>query len=241
MLLHRWLRWIFTMRTFFCAFGATKGVKSIQNSWNRAKPTLDRVVQLRRCNWAEYCTKEGHITSRGTTKWFYSITTLFLIMRNQLESTYKRSNSWYCHDPLYFPDIARPNVTCSVRWHTGWIMSSFTHMPISQNCMICGKPRIMNTSTAMVSELSQKDRDNSFLAMGSNSNDSCVTIFWDEVSFSSRRRERIADLMKVCFAEWDSRTWCYCHRFYVGTLLVPKHWYIDTAQYWWNSIIHFIE
>ena len=58
--------------------------------WNRTKPSLGNDIERNWCVCAEHCAKNGHNTSIGTKKWFYSITTLGLTLPN----------------PSYSPDIA---------------------------------------------------------------------------------------------------------------------------------------
>ena len=67
--------------------------------------------------WVEHCAKSGHNTSRGTKKWFYSMTTLGLTLSNPLNLIVKcgqviytqkkvfpfiseSSSSWIC--PIFF-------------------------------------------------------------------------------------------------------------------------------------------
>ena len=45
------------------------------------------------CAWAEHCAKNGHNTSRGTKKWFYSMITLGLTLSNPLKPTWKKNVS----------------------------------------------------------------------------------------------------------------------------------------------------
>ena len=45
----------------------------IMSRWNRTKSSLGNGIECNWCVWAEHCTKNGHNTSRGTKKWFYSI------------------------------------------------------------------------------------------------------------------------------------------------------------------------
>ena len=78
---------------------AKKGQKSsktlmlfIMSCWNRTKPSLGNGIELNWCIWAEHCAKNGHNTSRGTKKWFYSMTTLGLTLPNPFKPTWKRSN-----------------------------------------------------------------------------------------------------------------------------------------------------
>ena len=78
MLLRRRLSRTFTLRRLCYVFGGTRSVIFIMSCWHRTKPSLGKGVERNWCVWAEHCPKNGHDTSRGTQKWFYSITTLGL-------------------------------------------------------------------------------------------------------------------------------------------------------------------
>ena len=108
MLIRRRLGRIFTLRRLCCVFGGIRPVLFIM------------------------C----HITSRGTKKWFHSMTTLGLTLPNLLKPTRKRSNgkSYPTHRN---PQILRhPIITCSSRWHMVWMISSSAHMKTSKNVLI---------------------------------------------------------------------------------------------------------
>ena len=75
---------IFTLRRLCCIFGGTRSVFFIMSCWNQTKPSLENVIERNWYVWAEHCAKNGHNTSRGTKKWFYSMTTLALTLPNPL-------------------------------------------------------------------------------------------------------------------------------------------------------------
>ena len=60
--------------------------------WNRTKPSRGNGIESNWYVWAEHCAQNGHNTSRGTKKWFYSMTTIGLRFPNPLKPTWKRSN-----------------------------------------------------------------------------------------------------------------------------------------------------
>ena len=64
----------------------------IMSCWNRTKPSLGNGIERNWSVWAEHWAKNGHNTSRGTKKWFYSMTTLGLTLPNPLKPTWKHSN-----------------------------------------------------------------------------------------------------------------------------------------------------
>ena len=106
--------------------------------WNRTKPSLVKGIERDSCVWAEHCAKNGHNTSRGTKKWFYSMTTFGLTFANPLKPIWKRSNGrFYPTRPI--PQISRRLIiTCSSRWHMVWLISSSVHMKTSKNGLIRG-------------------------------------------------------------------------------------------------------
>ena len=83
---------IFTLRRLYCVFSGTRSVLFIVSCWKRTKPSLGNGIERDWCVWAEHCVKNGHNTSRGTKKWFYSMTTLGLTLTNPLKPTWKGSN-----------------------------------------------------------------------------------------------------------------------------------------------------
>ena len=78
MLLRCRLRPLFTLRRLCCVFGGTRSLLFIMSCWNRMKLWLGYGIEHNWWVWAEHCAKTGHNTSRGTKKWFYSMTTLGL-------------------------------------------------------------------------------------------------------------------------------------------------------------------
>ena len=84
MLLRRRLGRIFTLRRLCCVFGGTRSMLFIMSCWNRTKLSLWNDIQRNGCVWVEHCAKNGHNTSRGTKEWFYSMTTLGLMLRYPL-------------------------------------------------------------------------------------------------------------------------------------------------------------
>ena len=138
MLLRRWLGRIFTLRRLCCVFGGTRPVLFIMSCWNQTKPSLGNDIERNWCVWAEHCAKNGYNTSRGTKKWFYSMTTLGLTLPNPLKPTWKRSNG-KSYPTRRIPQILRhPIITCSGRWHMIWLISSSAHMKTSKNGLIRG-------------------------------------------------------------------------------------------------------
>ena len=110
----------------------------ILSCWNRTKPSLGNGMERNWCVWAKHCAKNGHNTSRGREKWFYSMTTLGLTFPNPLKPTWKRSNgkSYPTHR---IPQILRsPIITCSGRWHIVWLINSSAHKKTSKNGLIQG-------------------------------------------------------------------------------------------------------
>ena len=157
MLLRRRLGRIFTLRRLCSLFGATRSMLIIMSCWNRTKPSLRNGFVRNWCVWAELCAKNGHKTSRGTKKWFYSMTTFGLTLSNPLKPTWKYSNG-KSYPTRRIPQILRRAIiTCSGRWHMVWLISSSTHMKTSKNGFIRGQPQKMNTFTVTVFELYQKD------------------------------------------------------------------------------------
>ena len=47
----------------------------IMSRWNQTKPLLGNGIERNWLVWAEHAAKNGHNTSRGTKKWFYSMKT----------------------------------------------------------------------------------------------------------------------------------------------------------------------
>ena len=92
MLLRRRLSQIFTLRRLCCVFGRTRSVLFIISCWNKTKPSLGNGIERNWSVWAKHCAKNGPNTSRGTKKWFYSMTTLGFALPNPLKPTWKRSN-----------------------------------------------------------------------------------------------------------------------------------------------------
>ena len=137
MLLRRRLgRIIYTLRRLCCVFGGTRSVLFIMSYWNRTKPSLGNGIERNWCVWAKHCAKNGHYTSRGTKKWFYSITTLDLTLLSTLKPTWKRSNG-KSYPTRSIPQILRrPIITCSGRWHMVWLIRSSVHMKTSKNGLI---------------------------------------------------------------------------------------------------------
>ena len=157
MLLRRRLGKIFTLRWLCCVFGGTRSVILIMSYWIRTRPSLRNGVERNWCVWAEHCVKNNHNTSRGTKKWFHSMTTLGLTLPNPLKPTWKRSNG-KSYPTCRIPQILRrPIITCSGRCHMVWLISSSAHMKTSKNSLIRGKPQKMNTFTVTAFELYQKD------------------------------------------------------------------------------------
>ena len=66
----------------------------IISCWIRMKPSLGNGIERNWCVWAEHCAKNGHNTSRGTKKWFYSMTTPGLTLPNPLKPP------WTLADPV---------------------------------------------------------------------------------------------------------------------------------------------
>ena len=72
--------------------------------------------------------KKQYNTSRGTKKWFYSMTTLRLTLPNPLKSTWKHSNGKFYPTRRIPQILRRPIITCSGRWYMVWLISSTAHM-----------------------------------------------------------------------------------------------------------------
>ena len=110
----------------------------IMSSWNRTKLSLGNGIERNWYVWAENCAKNGHNTSRGTKKWFYSMTTLGPTLPNPLKLTRKRSNG-KSYPIRRIPQILyRPIITCSGRWHMIWLISSSAHVKALKNGLIRG-------------------------------------------------------------------------------------------------------
>ena len=82
--------------------------------------------------------KSGHNTSRGTKKWSYRMKTLGLTLLNLLKPRWKCSNGKSYPTRRIFQILRRPIITCSVRWHMVWLISSSAHMKTSKNVLIHG-------------------------------------------------------------------------------------------------------
>ena len=81
--------------------------------------------------------REYHNSSRGTKKWFYSMTKLGLTLPNSLKPTWKSSNgkSYPTHR---IPQILRRlTITCSGRWHMVWLISSSVLLILLASSMQC--------------------------------------------------------------------------------------------------------
>ena len=110
----------------------------IMRYWNRTKPSLGNGIERNWCVWAEHCAKNVHNTSRGTKKWFYSMTTLGLALPNPLKPSWKRSNG-KSYPTRRIPQIlGHPIITCSGRRHMVWLISSSAHVKTSKNDFIRG-------------------------------------------------------------------------------------------------------
>ena len=127
MLLRRRIGPIFTLRRLCCVFDGTRSVLFIMSCWNRTKTSLGNGIERNWCVWPVCCAKNGHNTSKGTKKWFYSITTLGLTLPNPLKLSWKRSNG-KSYPTRRSPQILRrPIITCSGRWHMVWLINSSPH------------------------------------------------------------------------------------------------------------------
>ena len=58
---------------------------------NQTKSSLGNCIERNWWVWVEHSAKNDHNTSRGTKKWFNSMTTLGLTLPNTLKPTWKRS------------------------------------------------------------------------------------------------------------------------------------------------------
>ena len=90
-ILRRRLGQIFTLRRLCCIW--CDQVRVIY--YEPLKPnelSLGNSIERDWCVWAEDCAKNGHNTSRGTKKWFCSMTALGLTLPNPLKHIWKRSN-----------------------------------------------------------------------------------------------------------------------------------------------------
>ena len=82
--------------------------------------------------------EKGHNTSRGTKKWFYSMTTLGLTLPNPLKPTWKRSYG-KSYPTCRIRQILRlPIIPCSGRWQMVWLISNSDYMKTWKNGLIRG-------------------------------------------------------------------------------------------------------
>ena len=110
----------------------------IMSCWNWTKPSLGNGIGRNWCDWAAHCAKNGNNTSRGTKKWFCSMTTLGLTLPNPLKPTWKRSNGKSYPTRRILQILCRPIITCSGRYHMVWLISSSAYMKTSKNGLIRG-------------------------------------------------------------------------------------------------------
>ena len=95
----------------------------IVSCWNRMKSSLGNGIERNWSVWAEHCAKNGHNTSRGMKKLFYSMTTLGLTLPNSLKPTRKRPNgkSYPTHR---IPQILQfRSYEDNEKWLDSWIAS----------------------------------------------------------------------------------------------------------------------
>lgn len=76
MLLHRRLNQVFTLQRFWSIPRGSRAVLLIMTCWNEMKPSLRTELEIDWCNWVYLSPKSIRNTSKDTTKWFYSLTTL---------------------------------------------------------------------------------------------------------------------------------------------------------------------
>lgn len=100
--------------------------------------------------------------------------------------------------PSTVPDVAPSDYYYSVRWNIVWLISSSTHMKLSQHGLIRGEPQKLNTPPLMILELCQQDAKLLSLAMGSTLNDSYSIIFHNKVTSSSKNRENLVARLITC-------------------------------------------
>ena len=115
---------IHTAKVMLCIWW-TRLVLFIISCWNRTKLLLGNGIERNWCVWAEHCAKNGHNTSRGTKKWFYSMTTLGLTVPTPLKPTWKRSNGNFYLTRRTPQILRRPIIACSGRWHNLGIEINF--------------------------------------------------------------------------------------------------------------------
>ena len=79
----------------------------IMSCWNRTKPSLGNGIERNWCVSAEHCAKNGQNTSRGTKKWFFSMTNARPHVAKPVK-TYLETLKWK------FPPVVFPRY-CAVR------------------------------------------------------------------------------------------------------------------------------
>ena len=89
---HRWQSRISMVPSFCSVFGGISWVSFILSCSNRTKPSRKIGIDYISCVWAEHWRKNGQYTSRDTTKWFRSMTTLRHMLQNRWKPTSKRLN-----------------------------------------------------------------------------------------------------------------------------------------------------
>ena len=94
----------------------------------RPKPSREIAIVYNSRVLAEHQRKKRPYTSINMTKWFCNIKKLDHMLQNGWKPIRKPLNWKFYHNRRIHQILPHPSITCSDRWHTAWLSSTFILM-----------------------------------------------------------------------------------------------------------------
>ena len=133
---HRRQSQISMVRSFCSALYGISWAQFIMSCSNRSKPPREIAIDYNWYVWAEHWKKNGHCTSRDTTKGLCNMWTLEHMLQNGWKSTWKRLDKKSYLKRRIHQRLPRLIISWSDRWQMAWMSSTFILMKMPKNGLI---------------------------------------------------------------------------------------------------------